>query len=291
MAAAETISLHELDADTLRELLRLSLSQGTERDAQLAKVEAEHVALELRYKRLWATYERLKEELALAKHRLFVARAERVDTTQLQLEFEELNAKLDDLVGTLDVDPEKATSEDTTEPRRKKSKGRRTPTDFSSLPKETVRITDPVMEELVLSGEAQVMGHESTSQLGYERGGYRHIVTERVKYVVTCARGEVELETAAVPEQLLGRCLATASTLAHIATEKFCDGMPLYRQEEKMARDGVHVDRGTMSRWMESLGGTFGATIVHAMDQDARKNAFCILTDATGFAIQPLRPE
>ncbi len=298
MAGAETVSLRDMDADTLRELLHRSLSQAAKRDAQLATMKEEHVALELRYKRLWTTYERLKEELALARHRLVVAKAERVDTTQLQMEFEELSTKLDDLAGTLgEVEVTKDATEDALEDgtqqeeKKRKPKGRRGPMDFASLPKETIRITDPVMEALVLTGEAKVMGHESTSQLGYERGGYRHVVTERVKYVTTNAHGLAELETAAVPEQLLTRCLATPSTLAHIATDKFCDGMPLYRQEEKMARDDVHVSRGSMSRWMESLGGVFGATIVHAMDQDARENAFCILTDATGFAIQPLRPE
>ena len=58
---------------------------------------------------------------------------------------------------------------------------------------------------------------------------------------------------------------------------------------ERMARDGATVDRGTMSRWLEQLGGVLGATVVEAMDRDARARAFCILTDATGFAIQPGR--
>jgi len=42
-----------------------------------------------------------------------------------------------------------------------------------------------------------------------------------------------------------------------------------------------------MSRWMEQLGGTFGATVIEAARKDALGNAFCIMTDATGFSIQP----
>ena len=42
-----------------------------------------------------------------------------------------------------------------------------------------------------------------------------------------------------------------------------------------------------MSRWLEDLGATFGATVVAAMEADALESAFCIATDATGFAVQP----
>ena len=95
------------------------------------------------------------------------------------------------------------------------------------------------------------------------------------------------IETAPLPPELLRRCLAAPSTLAHLATQKFCDGLPLYRLEDVCARDGVRLDRGTMSRWIEDLGATFGATVVAAMRADALARAFCIATDATGFAVQP----
>jgi hypothetical protein len=42
-----------------------------------------------------------------------------------------------------------------------------------------------------------------------------------------------------------------------------------------------------MSRWMEDLGATLGATIVEAMRTFAFATAFCIATDATSFRIQP----
>jgi len=58
------------------EALRLELKQ---RDATIAQLQDEHA-------RLRRSYEILKEELALVRPRLFIATAERVDTTQLQLE-------------------------------------------------------------------------------------------------------------------------------------------------------------------------------------------------------------
>jgi hypothetical protein len=42
-----------------------------------------------------------------------------------------------------------------------------------------------------------------------------------------------------------------------------------------------------MCRWLDQLGSRFNETIVAAMERDAKDNAFCIATDATGFAVQP----
>jgi transposase len=109
-----------------------------------------------------------------------------------------------------------------------------------------------------------------------------------VRYEVTTATGETGLDTTPLPAELLPRCIATADTLAHILTSKYCDGLPLYRLERIFEeRYRLRIARGQMSRWVEDLGATFGATIVHAAREEAIATAFCIATDATGFAIQP----
>ncbi len=43
--------------------------------------------------------------------------------------------------------------------------------------------------------------------------------------------------------------LASEGLLAFIATAKFCDALPLYRQERQFARLGVELSRRTMSDW------------------------------------------
>ena len=43
--------------------------------------------------------------------------------------------------------------------------------------------------------------------------------------------------------------------LAFIATAKFCDALPLYRQERQFARMGVELSRRTMSDWMIAAAG------------------------------------
>jgi transposase len=109
----------------------------------------------------------------------------------------------------------------------------------------------------------------------------------RVKYQTTDAHGETAVETAPLPPELLPRCIASASTLAFVANAKYCDGLPLYRIEQMFDRWEFPLDRGTMSRWLEQLGASFGATNIEAAKKDGFANACCIMTDATGFAIQP----
>jgi transposase len=262
-------------------------------ESEKAALESEKAALESEHARLLRAYEALKEELLLVKRRLFVAKAERVDTAALQLEFEELTRKLDALAGQLpptsdddDSDGDEQGPESRGDKRKRKPKGRRNLAE-ADLPEVTVEVTDELFEKLVAEGKAERIGTEVSYKLAHERGGYRRVAMARVKYRAIDARGESSIETAPLPPELIRRCFAAPSTLAHIAAQKLCDGLPLYRQEDISARDGFRIDRGTMCRWLEELGGALGATIIEAAREDAFANAFCIMTDATGFAVQP----
>ena len=115
----------------------------------------------------------------------------------------------------------------------------------------------------------------------------RRLVVARVKYRAKNNQGETTIETAEMPKELLPRSLATPSLLARVATEKVCDGLPLFRIEDRFGRDGFGLDRGTMCRWLEEAGATLGATIIAAARKDAMQTAFCIATDATGVRVLP----
>ena len=54
-----------------------------------------------------------------------------------------------------------------------------------------------------------------------------------------------------MPPQLLPGSYALPSLLAHIASDRFCDGLPLHRQEDRFARLGATIYRSTMARWLE----------------------------------------
>ncbi|MEZ4326640.1 MAG: IS66 family transposase [Polyangiales bacterium] len=275
------------------------------RDAALAAREAKLDAAAVQIAKQAAQYEALREaymqlqlELKLLKRKIFIASAERADTTQLQLEFETLTQKLDALAGVMgnpsesDGDPSDE-SGDSNDPeakkkRRSKSTGRRRVEEMG-LRKETVSLTDPHMEKLVEAGLARRLPEPEVShKLGRKPAEYIHVEILRTTYATfPDENGRTEMFTADMPPELLPRCLAAPSMLAEVITDKFSKGLPLYRQEQELLFESVSIDRGTMCRWLDQLGSRFNETIVAAMERDAMESAFCIATDATGFAVQP----
>ena len=212
-------------------------------------------------------------------------------------------------------------------PNKPSPTGRRNLQNLDHLPQERIELRDPALDELVAQGRAQFLGFEESYKLAYQRGGHKRLVLARAKYLlpaaepvprvaaptpplvdagladpaprpaaapslpaVAVAPAPPQLHTVPVPKEVVSRCLAAPSLLAHILVDKFCDGLPLHRIEDRLAREGVCVDRGTMSRWVEHLGATLGATVVHAARTQALATAFCLATDATSIPIQPNSP-
>jgi transposase len=248
-------------------------------DAERARAEA----LEAERDRLHDAYRQLQIDLELLRRRIFVAKAERVDTRQLELEFAAKKKELDALARRLGPDAESKSETPSAQPEkppRAKPKGRRK---VAAVPiaEERCEILDPALE-----GTAERIGFEYSYLLRWRKGGPVKVVVARAKYRTRTDSGESTVTTTPMPKRAFGRCLAAPSLLAKIATDKFADGLPLFRQEQRFAREGLSLDRGTMCRWLEDLGMTVGCVVL-AMKQEALKTAFCIATDATGIAVQP----
>ena len=57
---------------------------------------------------------------------------------------------------------------------------------------------------------------------------------------------------APLPARLQDRSLPSPALLAHVLVAKYCDHLPLYRQEKIYARrHGVNLPRQTLARWVE----------------------------------------
>ena len=266
------------------------------REAKLEAATAQIAKQAAQYEALRDAYMQLQQELKLLKRRIFIASAERVDTAQLQLEFEELKQKLDALEGVMSDPPEgdddQGDDDDDDDNKLKKKRGSkptgRRKVEELGLPKETIVLTDPVMEALVAEGKARRLPSEVSHKLGRKPAEFIHVLTMCMKYATPPdENGLTEMFTTEMPPELLPRSLAAPSLLAEIITDKFSKGLPLYRQEQELLFESVSIDRGTMCRWLDKLGSRFNETLVAAMEQDAKANAFCIATDATGFAVQP----
>lgn len=269
---------------------REATSEGRVAALEAALTASQELVSQLTAERdhLRASHERLRLELELLRRRIFVAKAERVDTAQLEMEFARTLAELDRLGGTPPAD-EGEDEEGGREPKKKgKSTGRR---NLRNIPmeEERIEIPDPLFEELVAEGKAECIGHEESCKIAWKRGGQRRVVIARKKYRVTDTRGETHIETAPMPPECFPRSMAAPSMLAKVIVDKFCEGLPLHRIEDRSARDGFRLDRGTMCRWLEDAGAAAGATVIAAARKHAMATAFCIATDATGIAVQPIR--
>ncbi|MBE7453695.1 MAG: transposase [Kofleriaceae bacterium] len=101
--------------------------------------------------------------------------------------------------------------------------------------------------------------------------------------------GAATVVSAPAPATLFPKALLHTSTVAHLVTSKFALGVPHYRLERDLLDQGMRLDRGLMSRYVEHAGNTLGATVVAAMWRDAVAHGQMISTDATGASIQPTK--
>src|SRR3546814_5769535 len=58
-----------------------------------------------------------------------------------------------------------------------------------------------------------------------------------------------DLVQAPAPVKAIARGKARFATLAHVVVNKFDHHLPLYRQAEMMAAQGIDIDRSTLAGW------------------------------------------
>ena len=75
-------------------------------------------------------------------------------------------------------------------------------------------------------------------------------VIKHIKLKYACKACEQTIATAKLPPQPIPQSIATPGTLAYVITAKFCDGLPLYRQEAIFQRMGIDIARNTLSHWV-----------------------------------------
>ncbi|MCJ2073078.1 transposase, partial [Methylobacterium sp. J-030] len=74
-------------------------------------------------------------------------------------------------------------------------------------------------------------------------------VVRHLREAFSCRSCETVMQAPA-PYHAIARGRAGSGLLAHIAVAKFDDHLPLYRQAEIYARDGVTLQTSTLSAWM-----------------------------------------
>ena len=99
-------------------------------------------------------------------------------------------------------------------------------------------------------GRLRPLGEDVAEVLEWVPGSFK--VIRQVRPKLSCAGCE-RIVQAAAPSRPIERGLAGPGLLAHVLVAKYCDHLPLYRQAEMYAREGIELERSTLADW---VGGT-----------------------------------
>lgn len=186
-----------------------------------------------------------EEQFRLSQQKLFGHSSEQTNPDQIQI----FNEAESDAQPSL---PE-PTMEDISYRRRKKQGHREA--QLENLPVETIEYRLPPEEQICscCGGALHEMSTEVRQEIKIIPA--QAIVVKHVCYVYACRRCEREdiktpIVTALMPAPVLPGSLASPSAMAHIMTQKYVDGMPLYRQEQQLSRLGIELSRQTLANWM-----------------------------------------
>lgn len=196
--------------------------------------------------------EQLLEQIRLARHQHFGARSERFSVDQMALVFNEAEAATALMGDDSDV-PQLDLLGSVAVPAHRRAKGGR-----RRLPKAFPRVE--IIHEIDAAdcqcgncrGALVPISEKISEQLDIQPARVR--VLRHIRRTYACTACEGQLVTAPMPAQPIPKSLASPGTLAHVAVAKYVDGLPLYRQEKKLARIGVHLPRSTLAHWMVKAG-------------------------------------
>jgi transposase len=107
-------------------------------------------------------------------------------------------------------------------------------------------------------GGLRHFGDDISEQLEYVPENFKVIRHVRPKFACTGCNRVVE---APAPARSIERGLAAPSLLAHVIVSKYADHLPLFRQSEIYARQGVEISRSTMAGWVGAASGLLGPLV------------------------------
>jgi len=191
----------------------------------------------------------LQAELAWYRNQMFGHKSEKMPPSA--------DAQQDLFVGSQDAPASQDKDQETVcVPSHKRHKhGRRDLSSCENLPILERHVHDVPEDQKVCpcSRAKKKLPSKYTYQIGITRPKIFRIEHEICQYA--CELGcEGELVTAQKPMELLERCMADASLLAHVAVSKFADHLPLHRQEMMFGRIGIDLSRWTLCSWITKMG-------------------------------------
>jgi transposase len=224
--------------DDIAMLQALVRSLAAERDTALA--ERDTVTAER--DQVSEQNDRLRHLLRQLQRARFGRSSEKLDPDQLQLALEDV----EQAVAQGEAEAERR------DPARREARRRRPAEARLSLPPHLPRV------EVVLEpedktcpccrGAMHVIGEDRSERLDVIPAQYRVIVTRRPKYA--CRGCESAVMQASAPERLIKGGLPTEAMVAQVLVGKYAWYLPLYRQAQMLASQGIEIDRSTLAGWV-----------------------------------------
>jgi transposase len=186
----------------------------------------------------------LRQKIDALCRRFFGSSSEKIDAAQLELLLQMVKS------GAVMERPAPAVEKTSEAVRPRKERSPRVP--------ENLPVVEQVIEpqEVIQQPEQwRLIGQEVSEQLDYEPARFlrRRIIRKKYVHVTDPDRAPI---LAALPEKLQERGVAGPGLLAHILVSKYCDHLPLYRQEQIFAqRHKINLSRQTLASWVELCAG------------------------------------
>jgi transposase len=219
------------DSAALQSIIRDVVTATLQRDAQVAELSVENDKLRALIQKL-------------LRHR-FGRRSEQLSPDQLKLAIEDIEQEIAVRVGAEDAAAKTAQARR----RRRDVRPRRNLGALPAhLPRDEVVIDVDSKECPCCGGALHLIDETRTEMLDIVPVQLRAKVIRRPRYGCR-ACGDAVVQAPA-PERPIDGGMATEALLVHVLVSKFCDFLPLYRQSEMLKRQGITIDRSTLSDWV-----------------------------------------
>jgi len=213
-------------------------------DALRAMIVAQHEQLQAHIEQLLSRdheIQHLKLLIAKLQRMQFGRRSEKVERQieQLELKLEELEASRAECAPAVEQPTAASTPAVVSKPARRPLP--------EHLPRQIETHTPAEQSCPQCGGTLARLGEDVSEMLEYVPASFK--VIRHVRPKLSCTACDVIVQAPA-PSRPIERGLAGPGLLAHVLTAKYCDHLPLHRQNAIYAREGVDLEDSTLADWV-----------------------------------------
>lgn len=156
----------------------------------------------------------------------------------------------------------------------------------ADLPRERIE-HEPEERQCTTCGRELVrIGEEPpTEELEYVPARFKVIEHIRVKRACPCCKNEVVQGTLPPGAQVIDKARPGPGLLAHLIVSKYCDHLPLNRQEQILARHGIDIPRQRMCDWIGAAVEQYLLLVALSLKKSIRLSGY-VRVDETGLDVQ-----